>query len=201
MRKQFNRDRKPAVLNPVPTVLVLCEDSESSKTYLQDAARHFRAGPKIEVSHQDTCPRNSVRAAIKQRNKFDEIYCCIDRDTHEHFEEALRLANVNDIGIIASYPCFEFWLLLHFQRTRKSFASNARGSAANAVREDLLAQPSMNNYDKGTTRGLFAKLESTRTAFATVNAVWTRVEAQSDGNPNPSTAIDLLLARFEQLGA
>jgi RloB-like protein len=201
MKKQFNRDRKPAVLNPVPTVLVLCEDSESSKVYLQDAARHFRAGPKIEVSHKDTCPRNSVRAAIKQRNKFDEIYCCIDRDSHEHFDEALRLASANGIGIIASYPCFEFWLLLHFQRTRKSYASNARGSAANAVREDLLEQPSMSNYDKGSTRGLFAKLDSNRTPFATTNAAWTRVEAENDVNPNPSTSMDVLLARFEQLGA
>ena len=55
----------------------------------------------------------------------DLAFCLLDmdcsRDKEKPLQEALRLAKKNEIQIIVSNPCFEFWYLLHFQYTTKFF--------------------------------------------------------------------------------
>jgi hypothetical protein len=99
-----------------PKVLVLCEDSKSGKRYLEDACLHFRVKVLVEITHcGKTDPLNIVKEAISHQGKFDHIFCAIDRDNHQNFDEALNLIGASKkIEIIVSYPCFEFWLLLHF---------------------------------------------------------------------------------------
>src|SRR4051812_3924114 len=104
---------------PQPTVLVICEDSKSGKKYLEDATRHFRVNVSVEVSHcGHTDPLGIVADAVSRQRGFDKVFCVIDRDTHVNFPEAIAMANAHSkVTIIASYPCFEFWYLLHFGYT------------------------------------------------------------------------------------
>ena len=114
--------RQKSKFKPQPKVLVICEDSKSGKRYLEDASLHFRVSVVVEITHcGKTDPLNIVKEAISRQGKFDHIFCAIDRDTHETFGEALKLVNTaKKVEIIASYPCFEFWLLLHFGYNRSS---------------------------------------------------------------------------------
>ncbi len=186
---------------PLPTVLVLCEDLKSGKCYLEDAALHFRANAKVLISHCGvTHPKGIVENAVSNKNKYDRIFCVIDRDTHESFDDALRLAAQHPkIKIIASYPCFEFWLLLHFGYTRRPFARSGRQSAGDLVSSELKTKPGMENYVKSGAAGYFKKLLGDR--FNEARAVAPRVTADVNrsGESNPSTDIHLLIDEFESL--
>jgi hypothetical protein len=113
--------------------LILCEDSQSALVYLNKAKSNYRLS-NITVKYEHTCPEKAVKFAVKNKRQYDEIYCCIDGgDEHGHgnFDAALELAKSEEnIHIIASYPCFEYWLLLHFQKTRKEYAKRKIGSKA-----------------------------------------------------------------------
>lgn len=53
----------------------------------------------------------------------DEIYCVYDVDENRDvdLEAANRLAEANGIKILLSNPCFEIWILLHFEPTAKAY--------------------------------------------------------------------------------
>jgi RloB-like protein len=83
--------RAAAKFKPQPRVLVLCEDSKSALNYLVEASRHFRSHTIVKVAHGGrTDPLGIVEEAIwsLKREKFEKIYCVIDRDAHETFDAA-----------------------------------------------------------------------------------------------------------------
>ena len=184
-----------------PTVLVICEDSKSSLEYLKAAARHFRAYAKLEVAHVGSAPQTIVAKALQRAKHFEEIYCVIDRDTHELFDQAINHAKAESkITMIVSYPCFEFWLLLHFKKTRKPYATTGNKSPADAVLVDLKKTDTLRQYTKGNALDLFSLLlPKLRVAFT--NAAWSNAAAFEENNPNPSTQIDTLLHRLDKLGS
>lgn len=154
----FNRGK--AKYKTEPRILVSCEDSKSSLLYLRSAVEYYRIQVDVEVVHCGrTDPLGIVRDAHDRRQHYDEIFCVIDRDGHQNFEAALETARVTDkISVIASYPCFEFWLLLHFGYNRKPYKSVGQKSAAERVVEELRTKPGMGNYEKGDAKRLFAAL-------------------------------------------
>lgn len=185
-----------------PTVLIVCEDKVSSKTYLEDAALWYRSSAKVEVVHSGvTHPLGIVEYAIKNKKRYDVVYCSIDRDSHESFDEALRLADRHhDVEIIASYPCFEIWLLIHFGACRKPYEKKGNKSAGDCVGEDLRAKPGMKNYEKGNTKGIFSALLGPPLDTARKAAPKMLIDAYDCGDMNPSTTIHLLVDEIEKLG-
>jgi RloB-like protein len=192
--------RKPPSKKPETTMLILCEDSQSAVVYLNEAKLNYKLS-NITVKHEDTCPEKAVKFAIKNKRQYDKIYCCIDGgDEHARFDSALELATSEEnIYIIASYPCFEFWLLLHFQKTRKEYAKGKIGSKA--VIADLKKEAGMASYDKTSenTKGLFKRLGDKKLDEAIANAKWAEQEAKKDNNKTPSTDLYILLEKFKSL--
>ena len=185
---------------PQARVLVLCEDSKSSLHYLRDAARHFRSYAEVEVTHcGKTDPKGIVAEAAKRRLGFDEVYCAIDRDSHLGFNEALALAAAQKVGVIASYPCYEFWLFLHFCKSRAPYMAAGALSAADRMVRELRLQPGMKDYAKGSFDGLFGLL-LTRLPEARQRAAEVLADALQDGEMNPSTRLHELITLFESLG-
>jgi RloB-like protein len=43
------------------------------------------------------------------------VWCVFDVDDHTRFDDAVQMARDNGIELAVSNPCFELWLLLHFQ--------------------------------------------------------------------------------------
>lgn len=198
----FNR-KKPRY-KPQPTVLVICEDSKSGKGYLEDASRYFRVKVIVEITHcGKTDPLNIVKEAIARQGKFDQVFCAIDRDTHETFTDALNLARSSKkVEVIVSYPCFEFWLLLHFAYSRKPYTAAGKLSAGDALIKDLRTYPGLENYDKGLVQGVFALLlQENRFAIARGTAAKVIAEAIASGEMNPSTRMHELMDFFEKLSS
>ncbi|MEQ1914019.1 MAG: RloB family protein, partial [Sideroxydans sp.] len=183
------------------TVLILCEDSKSGKIYLEDASKHFRAHTKVEIAHcGKTDSKGIINEAIKRQAKFDQVFCVIDRDTHPSFNEAIQLASTHQkVTLIKSYPCFEFWLLLHFGFTRSPYAAAGKNSVADMVSKDLRSKVGMESYDKGSTKNIFSNLLGE--PFGKARKVSPQVLAQAinDQEFNPSTELHLLIDRFEEL--
>lgn len=186
---------------PQARVLVLCEDSKSCLEYLQDAARHFRSYAEVSVVHcGKTDPKNIVIEALNRRHAFEKVYCVIDRDNHHNFHEALDLAATNTkIAVIRSYPCYEFWLLLHFRKSRKPYMPVGKFSAGDLVLKDLRAESGMADYGKGNSKGLFDRL-LTQLPDARKRAEQVLEEAHADNEFNPSTWLHELITLFETLG-
>jgi hypothetical protein len=193
--------RKEPRFQQQATVLVICEDLQSSKVYLEDAAQHFRSQAEIEIMHCGvTHPKGIVEYAIERQRKFDKVFCAIDRDTHESFDEAIRLSKAHDkITIIASYPCFEYWLLLHFGYTRKPYSRSGKHSAGDLVGADLRAKPGMADYNKSGLKGYFKILAGEPFESARKLAPRSLQDALKSGDRNPSTEIHLLMDEFEAI--
>lgn len=194
-------DRKAPRFKAQPKVLILCEDSKSGKRYLEEAAFHFRANAQVEIAHCGvTHPSGIVEIAIARQKGFDKVFCALDRDTHFCFERAINLAKPHPkIKIIASYPCFEFWLLLHFGFNRKPFRAVGKYSPGDLVAKSLREKPSMDKYQKGEDTNYFAQLLGEPFQKARALAPKIIEDVAISGEPNPSTEIHLLMDEFETL--
>ena len=60
----------------------------------------------------------------------DKIYLLIDTDINqnkqEQINEAKKICNENDIELISSTPTFEYWYILHYGYTSKSYQSSVQ---------------------------------------------------------------------------
>lgn len=115
-------------------LLILCEDKKSSLVYLKsfqkdEQLKRSLSSVKIEIYQpSDHSPlglvkeaKNKKQKARRERNPYDETWIVTDRDGHANMDQAMNMAKDNNINVALSVVCFEFWLLLHFERTTKPF--------------------------------------------------------------------------------
>jgi hypothetical protein len=116
-------------------LLIVCEDEKSSKLYFESFKRDEKlkrqlSSVDIEVVHpKDHSPvglvneaKEKKKKAKRDRNPYNEVWIVLDKDGHANLDQALITASDNKISIALSIMCFEYWILLHFERTRKPFA-------------------------------------------------------------------------------
>lgn len=208
--KPSNRETKMA--RPLPKFkqqekyYVICEDSKSSKTYLNEAFNHHRVRPYIEAVHLGkTDPLGIVRLAIKKSKAYTTVFCVIDRDNHQNFDEAVRLAKTCDnVRLIVSYPCYELWFILHSGYKRKSYRPAGRKSAADQLISDLQSSHALfTAYAKGeTTEGLYKSIATKHPELLSAafkHAKRLLVEAAADDELNPSTELHIVLEVIDSL--
>ncbi|MDP1638868.1 MAG: RloB family protein [Candidatus Nitrotoga sp.] len=195
----FNR-AKPRY-KPQPTILIICEDSKSGLNYLKDASEHFRVEAQIEILHcGKTHPMGIIEEALERETKFDQVYCVIDRDNQPRFEEAITLAKKSQkVCVIASFPCFEFWLLLHFGHCRKPYSSIGNNSSADLLIKDLCKNSILEQYNKGNEQQIFKLLLGEKFTLARSLSPKVLAEAIAEDNLNPSTRLHILIDIFEKL--
>jgi hypothetical protein len=106
-------------------VLIFCEGEASEPDYINAVKRlpqvQRNVAVRIEIDPEPGVPLTLVeRAAARLTNdsEVDECWCVFDVEWprhHPNLEKALRLANTNGVRVAVSNPCFELWLILHFQ--------------------------------------------------------------------------------------
>jgi hypothetical protein len=107
---------------------VVCEGKLTEPEYLKKLARHCGALIAIELIVEEAAgvPMSVVDRAIqllrqKRREKMDsfskhdQIWAVFDKDQHPRVDEAINKAEMAGILIGYSNPCFELWLVLHYQ--------------------------------------------------------------------------------------
>ena len=117
---------------------------------------------------------------------YDRVYAVFDRDDHRSFHDALARARAidgtlkNDLRqrvrfeVAPSRPCFEFWLLLHFEDVRHLMP---RDELTQRLKRHIPG------YTKGHT-GLYAATKPRLpTAIARARALAARVDPADDTEP------------------
>jgi hypothetical protein len=166
-------------------LLLLCEDEKSSKLYFESFKRDEKLKRKlssidIEVVHpKDHSPVGLVneakvkkKKAKRDRNPYDEVWIVLDKDGHANIDQALITARDNKISVALSVMCFEYWILLHFEKKKKPFTKC----------DDIIAyikKEHFNDYDKSTNAysSLKDKIET-----AIENGVWLMNQNENDIN-------------------
>ena len=171
--------------------------------YLGELADHYRLSTaNIKVVGRGADPKTVVRDAkeqLKSENdlgeNFDEVYCVFDRDEHTTFLEASNEAEAAGLKLARSWPCFEFWLRLHFGFTRQPYAqSGGRTQAQNCGRE---LRGFLGGYKKAG-EGVFLALAD-RLDAAKVNATRALNDARVTGDFNPCTEVHELVDYLQSL--
>lgn len=190
---------------PYDRILIVCEGEKTEPNYFEDFRRHFRlssANIEIAGNEEGSNPINVVDYAIKRYRGdrgYDRVYCVFDRDRHARFGEALLKIegerNLKKIPIhaVPSIPCFEFWILLHFEYTTRQFEV-VEGSICNEVIRSLGRY--LPAYRKGEK--VFDQLAG-RMDAAVTNAKQVMVFHESSGTDNPSTRVHELVEYLRSL--
>lgn len=117
---------------PGQRILIVCEGTKTEPSYFNALRRALRLsgmtvdGPprcgSAPISVVDFALQGKKRAQ-SEGNRYDQIWCVIDRDQHPSFMQAIDKARANGIELAVSVPCFEFWLTLHFEYTTRPSSS------------------------------------------------------------------------------
>lgn len=196
-------------LSEFKRVLIVCEGSKTEPNYFREVCQSLRlrtANVEIVGEECDSAPVSVYRYADArfrdEAGSYDKVFCVIDRDRHATFDDAVAACRSHPskrFSPIRSYPCFEYWVLLHFRFTRAPIVAQGASSPGDVVIS--LVRDHWPQYLKGS-RECFATLERQGlTATAVGNALRARRDAEATGEPNPSTEIDLLLEELRLLAA
>lgn len=189
LRGKGSFQRRSGQKPPRSITLIVCE-GETEQEYFE-AARIYYGLSTTEVSVAEnivgSAPISVVQCAIKkcdERGGYDKVFCIFDRDGHESFDRAReriqnlanRKRNPLPIEEAVSIPCFEFWVLLHFEQTDAPF--NRCADVIRRIRDNHIA-----NYEKTDAATL---IERSDTAIA--GAKWLEERAKNN-NHNPYTSV------------
>lgn len=119
--------RRGARREPRRKFTLFCEGKNTEPEYF-DALRRLCSGALIEIRIEAAAgvPQTIARKAAAEAKALrkarkdsyeegDEVWAVFDRDEHPNFEDAISICHNANVSIARSNPCFELWLVLHFQ--------------------------------------------------------------------------------------
>ena len=181
---------------------MVCEGEYTEPRYFAALRDHLRLNTLVVKPAMGVDPRTLVDIAKDESKReksrgeqFDFVYCVFDRDSHARFEEASDMAQARGFKLARSWPCFEFWLLLHFECVRAPYARSGSASQCDACVRDL--RKHLPNYSKGdqtTFNNLWHLLEE-----AIANGYKAAADAAATGESNPSTEVHELVVHLQDL--
>lgn len=113
---------------PGRVIYVYCEGRRTERSYLRGLQAWLRdplLHIHVELAGADPCSlvqeaatraselRRAARRDASQRD--DQVWAVFDRDQHARFHDACAQARDTGVRLAVTSPCFELWLLLHFQ--------------------------------------------------------------------------------------
>jgi hypothetical protein len=167
---------------------------------LCDARRINRANVTIVPGEKDTDALRLVRKArlrFERDREFDAVYVvcdCAGEDLTQAAELAARPMRNNsgdriEVQLIVSRPSFEFWLLLHFEYSARSFRD-----AAQVI--DVLRRH-VTDYEKAD-RQIFAKV-ATGLDLALARSAQLRADLRRTDAESPNTDMARLVEALDNL--
>jgi hypothetical protein len=214
--RQADRDlrRRAATRQRVERLLIVCEGSKTEPHYLEEIRQELRLSTtqlRVLPSAIGTDPLSVVSYAeqlfkygdVNQRivkKEFDRVIAVFDRDDHQKYFAALdkavkldgKLKNNERLSVpfnaIVSVPCFEVWLLLHYENIQ-----------APIHREEVYAK--LKTYIKGYDKGQKDLWQITQGLLevATYHAIKRSEMTTRHNGFEPYTDMHELVARLKSL--
>lgn len=213
-RQQKQLERKQGRRACYDRILIVSEGSKTEPNYFREIRAAYRlhtANVEVQPSELGTAPIQVVLYAQQlfesgdrhkniQRRAFEKVYAVFDRDDHDSYFDALRLAESLDgklrndakqpvvFQAVASVPSFELWLLLHYEDIQ---APLHRDEVMRRLKQHIPG------YEKGAGKAFATTSE--HLAIATQRAERLAARFTAETAPEPFTAIAGLVALLTTL--
>ncbi len=214
-RKNLNSGRDSETKKILEKVLIVSEGIKTEPIYFEKLVDFLKLNTTdIKVTgSKHSCPKKVVDYAIEiyensknTPNAYDLVFCVIDKDTHANYANAINYisdAKFNDtFKIINSVPCFELWLLLHYEYTIKEFSKTVKNSICTSLIKNNLKKH-LPTYEKNISN---LKKEDLMHIFNhdTINVAKIRAEkllvhCKVHSIDNPSTRIHDLVGILQEM--
>ena len=193
-------------------VLIVCEGEKTEPNYFHALREELGLNTvevQVEGGEFGSAPISIVDTALALREErerkaarssilveYDEVWCVIDVEAptpHDSLDRAFVKAKAQDLKLTLSNPCFEYWYLLHFERTSALMQTNRH------VMDALKGHyPRYRKNDPASFRNTF----SSRTEQAITHAEGVINEkhyGEDLRNCNPSTHVHRLVSRLRDI--
>jgi len=200
--------RKQARRSTYDRVLIVCEGTKTEPNYIRKLIDFLELNTaNVEVDGDSGSSPVSVVEHSKKRyneekrtgNAFDRVFCVFDKDSHESYNRALdevKKAKPKYIfKAITSVPCFEYWLLLHYEFSTKEFVVIGTKSACANLTDHL--RKFFPAYSKGNAN-TYNEIKS-QTTRAIDRSKWALKQARENERDNPSTLMHELVEYLNHL--
>lgn len=210
--KSFKRKKKSLSLRKL--FLIACEGEKTEPNYINDLiqsekdARRIASGSKVLIvnhQHTDPCGVLTDLCSDPKYEDAEQRWIVIDRDaveniksengghTQENFDKALCGASEKGVDVAYSNPCFELWLILHFEyRDSSSSRIDVQKKALQLLKKSKLLKPNATINDLKAEKGLFTALGETRLEKA-VKGAEKLYEINGGTRQNPCTTFHKLI--------
>lgn len=203
-KKSSGLQRRSKGVKEFTRLLIVCEGKSTEPNYLRELCKVLGLSIKVvEVVGEkcDSAPISVYEYAalqMKEDDSFDEVYCVFDRDRHETFDDAInKISTHKKMQSIVSFPCFEYWILLHFGYTRPSVSSVGTKSSGKRMLDLVLEK--WPQYAKGSKDVYVRLAERNLIDDAITHSVRARRDAEMTGGLDPSTEVDKLVVRLREV--
>jgi hypothetical protein len=215
MSRRSNRERdfrrRRPFIPPRQSILIVCEGEKTEPYYFRALKRELHLTTlEVEVVGQKegSAPINIINQAIEQRilrkkqaqtsislAEYDKVWCVIDVEApkpHASLNRACDKGRANGLKLALSNPCFEFWYLLHFEKTGAPMQSN----------EELLKRLKRHcpKYRKNDPDFFYSVFPHIKKAITHANQVICERHYSSDLRTcNPSTHVHLVVKDLQKI--
>lgn len=214
IRREREFERLRRIRSSRDVVLILCEGEKTEPNYFKKLRTILRLNKTNIVIHEDCRGNDPLRLVNEAEEEFikelkrdyekqgyDHVFVVFDKDTHATYNDALqKMASLGKkhkgkFKAIVSVPCFEFWLLLHFEYTSRPYgASGSNSPCDNAIRDLEVHVP---GYAKGSADVFETTYPRVDEAIKHAERLEKRQEdARTD---NPSTKVHRLVGYLQSL--
>ena len=192
--------RRPAATQELRRVLIVCEDSKSSRYYFEsfevnkNRAEVVAVGTGMNTDSLVEFAMARKEHAERVAQPYNEVWCVFDRDDFPlaNYCRAFELARSNGLKVAWTNEAFEFWYLLHFNY-----------HDAGISRHDYKSKLKPNfDYDKSDGQ-IYSKVKQHQ-ATAIQNAQrlerhWNELGERFPERQNPSTSVHKLVGFLNEL--
>ncbi|HUU20942.1 MAG TPA: RloB family protein [Phycisphaerae bacterium] len=190
--------------------MIVCEGRKTEPNYFKATRTELKlTSVEVEVVGEGEAPINVVNTALERvadqrraaarsavEGEYDSVWCVMDVEAptpHESLSRAIDRAGANKLSVALSNPCFEYWYLLHFERTSALMPTN--GHVIRALKKHF---PSYAKSDSAILRELSSRTE---TAIDNAEAALREKHCGEDlRQHNPSTHVHRLVAKLRTVG-
>ena len=121
----------------------------------------------------------------------------IDTDRWKNIPKIIEACNeLENMFVAVSNPCFEFWILLHFDYTTKLFGTSGDSPCMDLIKNNL--KVFIEDYEKGD-RAIMLPIIKSGLEMAVANAKRANETAKRNGTDNPTTQMDELVDYLKDL--
>lgn len=117
IKRENRRSRRAAIREERAQILIVCGGDATEPAYFRGLKKERRnPAVKVTVERKGVDPVSLIRFAARKRMtvECDQVWCVVDVDEFD-LARAVTVAHEEDVRLAISNPCFEYWLLLHFE--------------------------------------------------------------------------------------